>query len=35
MSFIDNLICRHEYEEIGRYKKLKCVKCGQEIMVKE
>lgn len=34
MGFIDKLICRHEYVEIGDYKKLKCTKCKEEIMVK-
>jgi len=24
--------CQHEFEEVERYRKLRCVKCGQEIM---
>jgi DNA-directed RNA polymerase subunit RPC12/RpoP len=35
MGLLDLLGCKHEFVEIGRYKKLKCSKCNQEIMVKE
>jgi len=35
MGLLDLLGCKHEYTEIGKYKKLKCSKCHNEIMVKE
>jgi uncharacterized protein (UPF0212 family) len=35
MGLLDLLGCKHEYIEVGRYKKLKCNKCQSEIMVKE
>jgi DNA-directed RNA polymerase subunit RPC12/RpoP len=34
MGLLDIFSCKHEFEEIGNYKKLKCKKCNQEIMVK-
>lgn len=35
MIMFESIFCKHEYDELGKFKKLKCKKCGNEIMVKE
>lgn len=34
-NILSNLLCKHEYEKGGIFKKLICKKCGNEILVKE
>ena len=34
MGLLDLLGCKHEYEEQGTYKKVKCKKCNQESWIK-
>lgn len=33
-TIFDKLLCKHEFKEEGKYKKMVCVKCGSEIWVK-
>jgi hypothetical protein len=32
-DFIEKLMCKHEFKEKAKFKKLKCKKCDKEIMV--
>jgi len=35
MALKDLFGCKHEFKEIGKFKKLKCSKCNEEILIED